>query len=147
VTGATLLAHHPSSVAVPHGSIGFQPVFANGDAAHRQDAYATLLAHPSLSKYGLTRDRAKSRIGPISVSVRVLVLGVLVSAGGLSHAAEPDVWELRKELAAARDATDNPAIIELSRRIVEVDPRDSMAWEMLHAPSWQSPTMTDARPP
>jgi tetratricopeptide (TPR) repeat protein len=66
-----------------------------------------------------------------SVSVRVLVLGVLVSAGGWSHAAEADVSELRKELAAAQDATDNPAIIELSRRIVEANPRDSMAWETL----------------
>ena len=59
--------------------------------------------------------------------VRVLVLGVLVSAGGLVHRAEADVWELRKQLAAAQDATDKPAIIELSVRIVGADPQDSKA--------------------
>ena len=63
--------------------------------------------------------------------VRVLVLGVLVSAGGLVHRAEADVWELRKQLAAAQDATDKPAIIELSVRIVGADPQDSKAWETL----------------
>jgi tetratricopeptide (TPR) repeat protein len=55
----------------------------------------------------------------------------LVSAGGLVHRAEADVWELRKQLATAQDATDKPAIIELSRRITEADPQDSKAWETL----------------
>jgi tetratricopeptide (TPR) repeat protein len=54
-----------------------------------------------------------------------------MSAGGLLQGAEADVSELRRELAAAQDATDKPAIIELSRRIVEADPQDFTAWETL----------------
>ncbi|MBV8173678.1 MAG: hypothetical protein JO151_03825, partial [Verrucomicrobia bacterium] len=54
-----------------------------------------------------------------------------MSAGGLVRRAEADVWELRKQLAAAQDATDKPAIIELSVRIVGADPQDSKAWETL----------------
>ena len=60
-----------------------------------------------------------------------MVLGVFVSAGGLLHSAGTDVWELRKQLAAAQEKTDKPAIIELSRRIVEVNPQDSATWETL----------------
>jgi tetratricopeptide (TPR) repeat protein len=82
-------------------------------------------------KYALTLDLAERRIGAISVSVRVLVVGVLISAGGLSHGADAGVWELRRQLAAAQDETDKPAIIELSLRIVAADPQDSKAWEML----------------
>ena len=79
----------------------------------------------------MTLDLAESRIGATSVSVRVLVVGVLMSAGGLSHGADADVRELRNQLAAAQDETDKPAIIELSLRIVEADPQDSKAWETL----------------
>ena len=66
-----------------------------------------------------------------SVSVCVLVVGILMSAGGMSHGAGADVQELRRQLAAAQDATDKPAIIELSSRIVEADSQDSKAWETL----------------
>jgi len=65
------------------------------------------------------------------VWVRILVLGVLLSAGDMLHSAETDVLGFHKQLAAAQEATDKPAIIELSRRIVEADPQDSKAWETL----------------
>jgi hypothetical protein len=52
-----------------------------------------------------------------------------MSAGGLSDGAGADVQELRNQLAAAQEATDKPAIIELSLRIVEADPQDSKSWE------------------
>ena len=70
-------------------------------------------------------------IGANSVSVGVLVVGILMSAGGLTDGAGADVQELRNQLAAAQEATDGPAIIELSLRIVEADPQDSKSWETL----------------
>jgi tetratricopeptide (TPR) repeat protein len=65
------------------------------------------------------------------VFVRILVLGVFVSAGGLLHSAGIDVRELHRQLGEAQEQTDKPAIIELSRRIVEADPQDSETWETL----------------
>ena len=79
----------------------------------------------------MTSDRAGSRIGEVFVSVRILVLGVFVSAGGTLHSAGTDVLGFHKQLAAAQEETDKPAIIELSRRIVEADPQDSTMWETL----------------
>ena len=38
---------------------------------------------------------------------------------------------MRKQLAAAREQTDKPAIVELGRRILEAEPRDSETWELL----------------
>ena len=63
--------------------------------------------------------------------VRFLFLGLFVSAGSLLHSAETDVRELHRQLAAAQEQTDKPAIIELSRRIVEADPQDAETWETL----------------
>src|SRR3954452_9489929 len=68
---------------------------------------------------------------PISVRVRVLVLGVLVGAGSLARGAGTDVLELRQQLAVAAEAEDKPAIVELRRRIVEAAPQDTQAWETL----------------
>jgi tetratricopeptide (TPR) repeat protein len=65
------------------------------------------------------------------VSVRILVLGVFVSTGGLLHSAGTNVSGFQKQLATAQEETDKPAIIELSRRIVEADPQDSTTWETL----------------
>src|SRR6476619_1065688 len=59
-------------------------------------------------------------------------LGALfVFAGALLQASEVDLPALRRQLQAAREASDNPAIIEISRRIVDADPTDSQAWETL----------------
>ena len=65
------------------------------------------------------------------MAVRILVLGVFLSAGGLLQSAGTDVLGFHKQLAAAQKETDKPAIIELSRRIVEADPQDSTTWETL----------------
>ena len=72
-----------------------------------------------------------SRLASASVRVTILVLGVLVSAGAMPYSAGADVWGLQKQLAVALKETDKPAIIELSRRIVEADPQDSATWETL----------------
>ncbi len=63
--------------------------------------------------------------------LRILVLGVFVSAGSMLHSAGTDSLEVRQQLAAAREKTDKPAIIELSWRILEAEPRDSETWELL----------------
>src|ERR1700759_2072436 len=47
------------------------------------------------------------------------------------HAAEVNLPVLRKQLQTAQEASDNPAVVELSRRIVEADPNDSETWEKL----------------
>ena len=65
------------------------------------------------------------------MSVRILVLGVFLGAGGLLQSAGTDVLGFQKQLAAAQEETDKPAIIELSRRIVEANPQDSTTWETL----------------
>jgi tetratricopeptide (TPR) repeat protein len=49
----------------------------------------------------------------------------------LLHAAEVNLPVLRKQLQTAEEASDDPAIVELSRRIVEADPNDSETWETL----------------
>ena len=49
----------------------------------------------------------------------------------MMHSAGTDAWGFHKQLAAAQEETDKPAIIELSRRIVEADPQDSTTWETL----------------
>lgn len=45
--------------------------------------------------------------------------------------ADQQVSQLRAQLAAAKDAADKPAIIELSRRILAITPNDSEVWETL----------------
>jgi tetratricopeptide (TPR) repeat protein len=65
------------------------------------------------------------------VWVRLIVLGLLVGAGGLLRGASSDISVLRKQLAAAQEEKDNPAVIELSRQLVEAVPHDSSAWETL----------------
>ena len=71
------------------------------------------------------------RFSKIFVWLRILVLGVFVSAGSLLHSAGTDSLEVRQQLTAAREKTDKLAIIELSRRILEADPQDSETWELL----------------
>jgi tetratricopeptide (TPR) repeat protein len=62
---------------------------------------------------------------------KFLVPGLLGITGVLLHAADESLAALRKQLEAAQDAQDNPAIVELSRRIVEANPKDSKTWETL----------------
>jgi tetratricopeptide (TPR) repeat protein len=65
------------------------------------------------------------------LSVRVMVPGLLGIASLFLHAAEVNLPVLRKQLQTAEEASDSPAIVELSRRIVEADPNDSETWETL----------------
>ena len=64
-------------------------------------------------------------------SVRLAVPGLLLVAAVSLQAATADLTVLRQQLQAAEDASDNSAIVELSRRIVEADPSDSQTWETL----------------
>jgi tetratricopeptide (TPR) repeat protein len=49
----------------------------------------------------------------------------------LVRAETSELRQLRLQLKAAEDANDKPAIIELSRRIVALDPKSSDAWDIL----------------
>jgi tetratricopeptide (TPR) repeat protein len=62
---------------------------------------------------------------------QLIIPGLLGIAAVSLHAPEADLPALRKQLQAAEDASDSPAIVELSRRIVDADPKDSQSWEML----------------
>ncbi|MBV9490249.1 MAG: hypothetical protein JO069_11070 [Verrucomicrobia bacterium] len=61
----------------------------------------------------------------------LICFGVLVGRADLLRSAEPEVSGLRRQLTAAEEAKDKPAIIELSRRIVEMAPQDAQTWETL----------------
>jgi hypothetical protein len=65
--------------------------------------------------------------------LRALAIAVLsLLAGiGLAAAEPPQLQQLRDELKKAQDASDKPAIIELSRRIVGIASKDSEAWDTL----------------
>ncbi len=57
----------------------------------------------------------------------IVLLCVSLSARGATN----DLQTLRKQLAAAEDAQDKSAIIELSRRVLAKAPNDSAIWEKL----------------
>jgi tetratricopeptide (TPR) repeat protein len=64
--------------------------------------------------------------------VRGLALGVFAGAHiSLIYGADADIPGLRAQLAAAEAAEDKPAIIELSRRIVQAAPQDTGIWSTL----------------
>jgi tetratricopeptide (TPR) repeat protein len=56
---------------------------------------------------------------------------MLLIANFCQHVAGADLPIWRQQLQAAEDASDNSAIVELSRRIVGADPSDSQTWETL----------------
>src|SRR5580692_89028 len=64
-------------------------------------------------------------------SIQFLVPGLLGIAIVFLQAADQDLAVLHKQLQAAEDATDNAAIVELSRRIVDLDSNDSEVWQTL----------------
>ena len=70
--------------------------------------------------------------GPLLRLIAFIVLLLLcicpVSTG---FGAADDLLQLRKQLQAAEDAADKPAIIELSRRILAITPSDSNVWDIL----------------
>ena len=65
--------------------------------------------------------------------MRTLAIAVLTLLAVTSLAAveAPELQQLRTQLKAAQDANDKPAIIELSRRIVDIAPNDAAAWDKL----------------
>jgi tetratricopeptide (TPR) repeat protein len=75
--------------------------------------------------------RRSFRIPSRVASIRFIVPGLLGIAAVLLHAEEERLPVLRKQLQAAEDASDNSAIVELSWRILDADPKDSKAWETL----------------
>jgi tetratricopeptide (TPR) repeat protein len=64
-------------------------------------------------------------------SIRFMVVGLLGIASVFHPAGAEDLPVLRRQLQAAESASDNPAMVELSRRIVDADPNDSQTWETL----------------
>jgi tetratricopeptide (TPR) repeat protein len=61
---------------------------------------------------------------------RVILLGLLVFAGcARIFAAGGDAKDLRAQLAAADDKHDTPAVAEISRRILQIEPKDQAVWE------------------
>ena len=64
-------------------------------------------------------------------SIPLIVPGLLGMAAVFLPAAEPGLPILRQQLAAAEEASDNSAIVELSQRILHADPNDSATWETL----------------
>src|SRR6266699_656034 len=65
--------------------------------------------------------------------LRALVIAVLTLLGStaLVAAETQELRQLRLQLKAAEDANDQPAIIELNRRIVAIAPNDFDAWDTL----------------
>jgi tetratricopeptide (TPR) repeat protein len=68
---------------------------------------------------------------PYGASGRFALSGLLLIANLCLQVAGADLPNWRQQLKAAEDASDNSAIVELSRRIVGADPSDSQTWETL----------------
>jgi tetratricopeptide (TPR) repeat protein len=68
----------------------------------------------------------------IAHQLRTLRIAVLTLLAASAFAAKPpELQQLRSQLKTAQDANDKPAIIELSRRIVAIEPNDSDTWDTL----------------
>ena len=65
--------------------------------------------------------------------MRALVIAItaLLCGAALARAETPELKQLRLQLKAAQDANDKPAIAELGRRIVAIDPNDVATWNAL----------------
>jgi tetratricopeptide (TPR) repeat protein len=60
----------------------------------------------------------------------IVILALCWSVASV-RAAAPELPQLRLQLRAAEEAENNAAVVELSRRIVEIAPSDSETWEKL----------------
>jgi tetratricopeptide (TPR) repeat protein len=69
----------------------------------------------------------------IAHQLRALVIAcfTVLGSAALVRAETSELRQLRLQLKAAEDANDKPAIIELSRRVVALDPKNSDAWDIL----------------
>jgi tetratricopeptide (TPR) repeat protein len=72
-------------------------------------------------------------ISKIASHLRTFRIAVLILLTGSAFAVTepPELQQLRDQLQKAQDAEDKPAIIELSRRIVAIAPKDSDTWDTL----------------
>jgi tetratricopeptide (TPR) repeat protein len=78
----------------------------------------------------LNLDGEKAKIANHLRAFAIAVLSLLAGTG-FGAAEAPELQQLRGQLKAAQDANDKPAIIELSRRIVAIAPKDSQTWDTL----------------
>ena len=65
----------------------------------------------------------------MEISYRLVIFGLALWFCDPHTLRGADVSQLRKQLVAAEEADDKPAIIELNRRIVTIAPNDSDAWK------------------
>ena len=56
---------------------------------------------------------------------------ILLTGGAFAATEPPELRQLRDQLKKAQEEQDKPAVIELSRRIVEIAPKDSETWDTL----------------
>ena len=72
-------------------------------------------------------------ISKIASHLRTFRIAVLILLTGSAFAVTepPELQQLRDQLKKAQDTGDKPAIIELSRRIVGIAPKDSETWDTL----------------
>lgn len=84
-------------------------------------------------------------ISKIASHLRTFPIAVLVLVTGSAFAAvdAPGLQQLRDQLKKAQDAGDKPAIIELSRRIVGIAPKDSETWDTLAQTQLESEELDD----
>ncbi|HEY2681483.1 MAG TPA: hypothetical protein VGI59_09210 [Candidatus Udaeobacter sp.] len=66
-----------------------------------------------------------------------------MTASAFAAVEAPGIQQLRDQLKKAQDAEDKPAIIELSRRIVAIAPKDSGTWNMLAQTQFESEELDD----
>ena len=95
------------------------------------DLYQPLRGGKSLTILNRSFQRWPARTFSRLASIPLIVAGLLGTAAVFLPAAEPDLPILRQQLAAAEQASDNSAIVELSQRILRLDPNDSETWETL----------------
>jgi len=65
------------------------------------------------------------------LSALVIACFTLLGSAALAQAETSELRHLRFQLKAAKEANDKPAIIELSRRIVAINPKNSDIWDTL----------------
>ncbi|MFL6499515.1 MAG: tetratricopeptide repeat protein, partial [Candidatus Udaeobacter sp.] len=68
---------------------------------------------------------------------------ILLTASVFAAAETPQLQQLRDQLKKAQNAEDKPAIIELSRRIVAITPKDSGTWNTLAQTQFESEELDD----
>jgi tetratricopeptide (TPR) repeat protein len=79
----------------------------------------------------LERSRSYSQDRATKLRAPVIAIVALLCGAAVTQAEKPELQQLRLQLKTAQNASDKPAIIELSRRIVAIAPNDSDTWDTL----------------